>query len=125
MDLFKILMVGLGGFAGSICRYLLGLWLKPVGESFPVGTFSANILGCLIIGVAMASFAKNQGDTSTYQLLIATGFCGGFTTFSSFSLENLQLLQNGHLGTFALYAIGSLVLGLLAVALGWKLAFSI
>lgn len=115
-----LLLVGLGGFAGSALRYLTGLLVLkvlPMG-GFPLGTFTVNILGSFLIGFIYALSAKENLVGPSGKLLLATGFCGGFTTFSTFSFENLNLLQSGQYGTFSLYALSSFVLGLLAVGFG-------
>jgi len=114
-----ILLVGLGGFFGSSCRYLTALFLtKTFPSAFPYGTFAVNIIGCLLIGIFYGLSQYYNWFNANLTLLLATGFCGGFTTFSSFSYENLNLLQNGEYLTFGLYSIGSFVLGLLAVVVG-------
>ena len=117
------LLVGTGGFLGSIARYLIAVWLtEHFPAAFPYGTFAANILGCLLIGVLFGLGQRYEWLTPGLMLFLATGFCGGFTTFSSFSLENINLLQNSNYLTFAIYAIGSFTVGLLAVFGGITLA---
>lgn len=117
-----LLLIGLGGFFGSIGRYLTGLLFDriwPVG--FPIGTFVANILGCLLIGCIFGISQRYEWFSPEWRLFFATGFCGGYTTFSSFSFENLEMLQTGQYGTFGIYAISSMVLGMLAVFVGMLL----
>ncbi len=110
------LLVGVGGFLGSIARYLLASWLtKLLPFAFPYGTFAANILGCLLIGVVYGLSQRFDWLTPEWNLFLATGFCGGFTTFSSFTYENLSLIEYSNYPTFALYTIGSFTVGLLAV----------
>ncbi len=110
------LLVGAGGFLGSIARYLTAIWLtKSFPSAFPYGTFAANIVGCLLIGVIYGLGQRFEWLTPELRLFLATGFCGGFTTFSSFNLENTFLLQNSNYLTFAIYAISSFAVGLLAV----------
>ncbi|SRX53864.1 fluoride efflux transporter CrcB [Aequorivita sp. CIP111184] len=110
------LLVGTGGFSGSIARYLSAIGLtKHFLSAFPYGTFAANILGCLLIGVVFGLGQRFEWLTPELRLFLATGFCGGFTTFSSFTLENTILLQNSNYFTFAIYAISSFSVGLLAV----------
>ena len=115
----SILMVGAGGFVGSVLRYLISRYMSTSTQTlFPLGTFSVNLAGSFIIGMIIA--ASLNGDLSKpVRLLLATGFCGGFTTFSSFSYEFFALLQNGHTGYAFLYAGSSLALGLLFVWLGF------
>lgn len=110
------LLVGAGGFLGSIARYFVAIWLtKHFASAFPYGTFTVNILGCLIIGIVFGLGQRFEWLTPGLRLFLATGFCGGFTTFSSFNLENANLLQNSNYLTFGIYAISSFTIGLLAV----------
>lgn len=115
----NILLVGLGGGIGSIVRFLCQ---KVVSESyphaFPFGTFLVNITGCLVIGLLFGIMEKGSLLNPEWRLLLITGFCGGFTTFSSFAAENVQLLKDGHIAYFAFYTAGSVVLGILATWLG-------
>ncbi len=112
-----LLLIGLGGGAGSICRYLLGTALATGGTGgFPTGTFCVNVVGSLLIGIALALPVGGQ-----LRLLAVVGFCGGFTTFSTFSAETVALLQKGACGTAALYAAASLAACLLATAAGWQI----
>lgn len=111
-----LLLVGTGGFLGSIARYLIAIWItKHFPSAFPYGTFAVNMLGCLLIGIVFGLGQRFEWLTPSLLLFLATGFCGGFTTFSSFTLENINLLQNSNYLTFALYAISSFTVGLLAV----------
>lgn len=110
----NILAVGIGGFLGAVSRYLLGKIPMNAVEGFPMNTFITNVLGAVIIGVVFAATAKLGGSDSNTVLLLKTGFCGGLTTFSTFSLEGLQLIQDGHIGMFAVYAILSVAICVLA-----------
>lgn len=114
----KILfLVGLGGFFGSVSRYLISHFIEGnLLTSFPYGTLVVNVAGCFIIGLIYAASLKTN-VSSELRLLLATGFCGGFTTFSSFSYENVTLLQDGQLFYFFMYTGMSLLLGLLAIYL--------
>ncbi len=112
----NILLVGLGGMAGSMLRYLAAHLIRH--DSIPYATFVVNILGSLLIGLVMG-MASREAGFANWRLLLATGLCGGFTTFSAFAWENMQLLQHARYGVFAMYTIGSLVLGLAAVTLGY------
>ncbi|MCL6217643.1 fluoride efflux transporter CrcB [Zunongwangia pacifica] len=112
------ILVFLGGGLGSVCRYLISKALNSKGTVLPWGTFTVNILGSFIIGVLLGIAIKNNNLNSTTNLLLATGFCGGFTTFSTFSFENQALLKSGDYYNFAVYAIGSLILGIVAAAIG-------
>ena len=113
-----ILLVFFGGGIGSVLRYLIGKWLNNSSDGIPYGTFMANILGSLLIGVILGLASKNNSLTQNQTLLLATGFCGGFTTFSTFAYENHVFLKSGDFTSFALYTIGSFVIGFLAVFLG-------
>lgn len=116
-----IFLVGVGSFFGGIARYLVSLAMKGMSAAFPWATLTANIAGCLLIGILWA--VLNRYNASNHlNLLLAVGFCGGFTTFSTFSKESLCLLQAGNYSLFILYAMGSVVLGIAAVALGYALA---
>lgn len=116
-----ILLVGSGGFLGSVLRYLLSKYIESTWlSSFPFGTFGVNIIGCLIIGLIYGLSIKSIAS-GEIRLLLATGFCGGFTTFSSFSYEFLTLLQDGQLWYAFLYSFCSLLAGLLAVWIGLTL----
>ncbi len=118
MLLKNFLLVGLGGMAGSMLRYACYVLIKP--GNFPLPTFTVNIIGCFIIGLLVGYGSKFQYNTNM-QLLLATGLCGGFTTFSAFSADALRLLQEGRTGTMLLYVCASVVSGLLATFAGYKL----
>jgi len=110
----QVLLVFIGGGFGSAARYLLGKFLNPE-TGIPYGTFAANILGSLLIGLILGFAAKSDTLTESQTLLLATGFCGGFTTFSTFAYENQVFLKNGDFVMFGLYTIGSFAIALLAV----------
>lgn len=115
----SIFLVGIGGAAGSIARFLTGYYVnKFIVSPFPYGTFTANITGCFIIGLVFGMVLRFEWLTPELRLLLATGFCGGYTTFSTFAYENLHLLQTQQYTTFALYTISSLSVGIMAVAAG-------
>ena len=117
----NILLVGVGGFFGSISRYGVGqLFSKFVNSGFPAGTFAVNIIGSFIIGIVLGAFEQNNISDS-WKLLIAVGFCGGFTTFSSFAYENFSLLDTKQFLVSTLYISLSIVVGLFAVFLGFKI----
>lgn len=114
----KLLIVGLGGAVGSILRYLVTLLTsKYYANPFPLATFLSNILGCILIGLFISFFSQNV-ISNNYKLFLITGICGGFTTFSAFSSENIQLLQNGNYLTAYAYIFSSIIFGLLAVYIG-------
>ena len=118
--LFKnILLVGFGGALGSICRYLGHKYLLQLyPHSFPIGTFIVNILGCFLIGLFFGLAGKHEYFTPDLRLLLMTGFCGGFTTFSAFTLEGMQLLNQQRFLLFILYIVLSVLLGLMATFTG-------
>ena len=112
------LLVFLGGGVGSVARYTLSKWLNNLETNIPYGTLLSNIFGSLLIGVVLGYLAKTSNVSETQTLLFATGFCGGFTTFSTFAYENQLFLKNGDYFSFIVYTLGSLVFGFLAVFLG-------
>ena len=109
-------LVFLGGGLGSCLRFALGRWAVGVGAAATWGTLLANVLACALLGYLAAEFARGW-DPRHWRLLLATGFCGGFSTFSTFSLEAAALFQSGRPGAAALYVGASLALGLAAVML--------
>lgn len=117
-----ILLVGIGGGLGSILRYLATeLSNKYFPANFPAGTFAVNVVGCLLIGVLLGLIEEQQMVNGDWKFLLVTGFCGGFTTFSAFAAENINLFQSGHSLTALLYIGASLLLSLLAVWAGLSL----
>lgn len=112
-------LVGLGGGLGAVARYALGDAVhRLAGPSFPAGTLVVNVLGCLLLGAVMGIAEVRPALTRETRLFLAVGLLGGFTTFSSFGYETLQLLRGGQFGLAALNAGGHLFLGLCAVWLG-------
>jgi CrcB protein len=115
------LLVGSGGFLGSYLRYLISTHIeRSILISFPFGTFAVNILGCFLIGLLYALSIRYNIATE-YQKLLMAGFCGGFTTFSSFSFEGVSLLQDAQFMYGFLYAGLSLIIGFFAAWLGLAL----
>ena len=114
----QLLLVFVGGGFGSIARYLLAKYFNSSTDGVPYGTFLANVLGSLLIGIILGLAAKNDTLTQNQTLLLATGFCGGFTTFSTFAYENHVFLKSGDFINFFMYAVGSFALGFAAVFLG-------
>lgn len=119
----NLLLVGLGGFLGSIARYTLGglVLHMTVQQRFPFGTFTVNVLGCLVVGLLAGAAERYEMFGPDARLFLFTGLLGGFTTFSAFGLEAMHLIRRGDLATAALYAGGSVVFGLAAVWLGLRL----
>lgn len=110
-----LILVGIGGLLGSVCRYLIAsFFVKILPSPFPYGTFIVNIFGCFLIGLFYGLSKHYDWFNPALTLLLVTGYCGGFTTFSSFAYENINLLQTGNYLTFAIYSTASFVLGLLA-----------
>ena len=114
----QLLLVFIGGGFGSTLRYIIGKYMNSTETGIPWGPFTANILGSLLIGIILGLAAKNEALSSNQTLLLATGFCGGFTTFSAFAYENHVFLKAGDFTSFAMYTIGSFIVGFLAVFLG-------
>ena len=117
-----IIIVGIGSGIGGICRYLVSLLMGQAGNGFPWGTLTVNVAGCLLIGILWGMTSRFPNLSPTLTLLLMVGFCGGFTTFSTFSKEGLSMLQANNYLMFTYYAIGSTVLGIMAVALGYYAA---
>lgn len=116
----SILVVGIGSFMGGALRFIISLWMKNVyPSSFPWGTLLVNLVGCFLIGLIYGLFSKYSTTSHTLCLLLTTGFCGGFTTFSTFANEGLQMLQSGNSAGFIGYASASLILGLVLVMVGY------
>jgi len=120
----NIIMVGLGGFTGSVFRYLISGWIQKLSDSpfFPYGTLGVNVLGCLLIGL-LGGWADNAELFSpSGRLLLIVGLLGGFTTFSTFSYETMALLRDKELWAASAYVGLHLILGFTAVALGYGLS---
>jgi len=112
----NILLVFIGGGMGSILRYIISKALNKSDSFFPYGTFTANILGSLIIGFILGLLIKNQSVLSPNQsLLLVTGFCGGFTTFSTFAYENQQLIKSGDFLQAGIYTVLSFLVAIISV----------
>ena len=116
------LLVFLGGGLGSALRYVFGKIFQTVPGAFPMSTFTVNILGCFLIGIFMGYGLKTETLSENQSILLITGFCGGFTTFSAFAAENQLFLKSGDYLQFGVYTAASILLGLLAVMVGLYLA---
>jgi CrcB protein len=114
-----ILFIGLGSFIGGVLRYLLSQFIQAKFLStFPFGTLSINILGCLVIGVVVA-LSDRTSLAPEWRLFLATGFCGGFTTMSAFSNETFSMLREGQLWNAWAYVLASLILCVVATFIGF------
>ena len=114
----QLLLVFVGGGIGSVLRYLVGKYLNSVENGIPYGTFASNIIGSLLIGIILGLAVKQNTLSENQILFLATGFCGGFTTFSTFAYENHIFLKTGDFSSFAIYTIASFAIGFLAVFAG-------
>ncbi len=123
MNLIKpFLYVGIGGMLGSMARYLLHLIISSRYVSvFPWGTFTVNLAGCLLIGLLVGLESRHVLINDPLKWLLITGLCGGFTTFSTFSIEGLGLIHQEQYLSYFGYAAGSVVLGLLATYIGFMM----
>ena len=121
----SILLVGAGSCIGGIVRYLLLLAIKSPGNGFPLGVLLVNLIGCLLIGIIYGVISRIPGDNSDVLLLLTTGVCGGFTTFSTFANDSIRLLQEHNWTSFGLYIGASVILGLLCVMAGYAIVHAI
>lgn len=115
--MLNCLLVGLGGFIGAVLRYLISLIPIKNPESFPINTFIINIIGAFAIGCIVFAVSKNENIDLKLLLFLKVGICGGFTTFSTFSLETAELIKGDSVLTAVIYVIASIVVGILAVML--------
>ena len=115
----SFLLVFLGGGLGSGIRYLITIFMSQYSKVLPFGTFTVNMVGCLLIGLILGYAQKENTLNSNQTLLLATGFCGGFTTFSAFANENLELIKNGELLYFFIYIAGSIFFSIISIFIGF------
>jgi len=122
----NLLLIFAGGGVGSVLRYALSRWINGINTSpFPYGTFLVNIIMIFLIGFIIF-YTERYGDQADHwRLLLVTGLCGGFTTFSAFSLENVQLLSDQKIFVFLAYTIGSVALGIVATYCGLRIGRAI
>jgi CrcB protein len=109
------ILVGAGGFIGTVLRYLIGLIPLKTESGFPIKTLVINVAGAFLIGLITALALKDRSLNRHLELMLRVGVCGGFTTFSTFAYENYGLLQDGHGWLSFLYVLLSIVLGILAI----------
>ncbi len=113
-----VLLIFLGGGLGSVLRYLISSWFNASESQLYLGTFLVNVIGCLLIGLVVGTSLRNTWMSTETSLLLGAGFCGGFTTFSTFGMEMQALLREGNLFMFFGYMAASIGIGILMVMLG-------
>lgn len=114
-----IIIIGSGSFIGGVSRYLASRFIQnTIISAFPFGTFAVNLLGCFLIGILYGLAERGNLSSSEWRMFLTVGFCGGFTTFSTFTNENILLIKDGNFLYFALYTSLSVFLGLTATFLG-------
>lgn len=117
--MFQALLVAVGGAIGSVLRYYVGQWtLRLLGPAFPWGTLAVNVVGCFVIGVFAELIARKFNASMELRLLLITGFLGGFTTFSAFSLDAISLFEGGNTVAGGVYIAASVGLSMAAVFAG-------
>lgn len=117
--MYQLAAIGLGGALGSMARFGLSTWVYSIlGRNFPYGTFAVNVLGCLAMGVLFVLFTDRFGDSAVLRAGVLIGVLGGFTTFSSFSIETFNLIEQGETAKAAVYIAGSLVVCVVSTWLG-------
>lgn len=115
--LVNLIAVGIGGALGSMARFGISLWLAPRSGAFPWATLTANVLACVVMGFAYVGFMRKGDVPPAWQFFVLSGFCGGFSTFSTFSLELFRMLEQGRWPAALLYVAVSVGACLLALAL--------
>lgn len=117
----SFVLIFIGGGLGSLCRYALAVWLSEWDYYFPTGTFTANLVSCLFLGFLLGLQLKNPMP-DLYRVFLFTGFCGGFSTFSTFSSETFFLLEEGQYYQAMGYVALSLITGIGSIFLGIRMA---
>lgn len=121
--MLRLLLVGLAGLAGTLCRYWLsGAVTRRYGEAFPAGTLAVNLIGCFAAGLLFQLTQERLAFNETARVAVFVGLLGGFTTFSAYGLQTFELLREGRLGLAALNVVASNLLGLLMVCAGYATA---
>ena len=118
MNVISLLLVFIGGGLGSLFRYTIGLIIKPISPQLPFATLIANAIGCLLLGLMLGFLSTRSSVSNTQHMLLAVGFCGGLTTFSTFTLENMRFIEQGQLFNFFIYSIGTFILGMACIYAG-------
>ena len=120
----QFFIVGIGSFLGGGLRYLISVFFnQKINPDFPYATLSVNLLGCLLIGVFYGLFEKSL-ISNDWKLFLTTGLCGGFTTFSAFSNEALQLFKQGNITAMLIYILISIIIGIALTYIGYMMAKS-
>ena len=120
MNAISFLLVFIGGGLGSLFRYTIGLIIKPISP-LPYATLIANAVGCLLLGLILGFLSTRSSVSNTQHMLLAVGFCGGLTTFSTFTFENMRFIEQGQLFNFFIYSIGTFILGMTCIYAGMLL----
>ncbi|WP_378187039.1 fluoride efflux transporter CrcB [Aquimarina sp. W85] len=118
----NVFLIFIGGGAGSVLRFLISKLLNNSWFDLPLGTFVVNVVGSFCIGIILGATLKTTTTNTSLIFLLATGFCGGFTTFSTFAYENQYFLKNGDFSSFAIYTLGTITVATAAVFIGVFLA---
>ena len=118
MNVISLLLVFIGGGLGSLFRYTIGLIIKPISPQLPFATLIANAIGCLLLGLMLGFLSTRSSVSNTQHMLLAVGFCGGLTTFSTFTLENMRFIEQGQLFNFFIYSISTFILGMACIYAG-------
>jgi CrcB protein len=121
--MLRLLLVGLAGLAGTLCRYWLsGVVVRRYGEAFPFGTLAVNLIGCFAAGLLFHFMQERNAFSETARAAVFVGLLGGFTTFSAYGLQSFELMREGRMGVAALNVVASNLLGLLLVFAGYAAA---
>lgn len=123
--MIQCMFVGIGGFIGAVCRYLMGLIPLGADMAFPVKTFMVNLIGAFLIGLITACAVKYNVNDSNWILMLRVGVCGGFTTFSTFAFEMTDLARGGQLGMAIGYGVGSMVFGVALIVLAQWIVYGL
>ena len=121
MNVISFLLVFIGGGLGSLFRYTIGLIIKPISPQLPFATLIANAIGCLLLGLILGFLSTRSSVSNTQHMLLAVGFCGGLTTFSTFTLENMRFIEQGQIFNFFICSIGTFILGMACIYAGMLL----